>query len=106
MKGKITAGKPGGSNSNMNELLKKLGENDLLAEKGKRLPVDIHPKIIRKLGELQLCITSKDGKKVTNRMLVTEALQDLFAKYEIASSGEDVKTEYLFNAGEEFKAGS
>ena len=85
-------------------MLKALGENDILAEKGKRLPVDIHPKIIRKLGELQLRITTQDNKKVTNRMLVTEALLDLFLKYERISSGEEVSAEYQFNAGETFSA--
>lgn len=100
---KITIGKPGGSNANMNDLLKQLGEDELLTDKGKRLPVDLHPRIHRELGELQLRITGPDGKKVTNRMLVTEALADLFAKYEAASNGENVKTNYVFNPGDTFQ---
>jgi len=99
---KIKAGKPGGTNTNMDELLKQLGENELLTEKGKRLPVDLHPKIHRKIGELQLLIKSKEGKKVSNRMLITEALIDLFEKYRLASEGNDVKTEYVFEFDEKF----
>lgn len=101
---KIKAGKPGGSNANMDELLKQLGENELLTEKGKRFPVDLHPKIHRQIGELQLRITTREDKKVTNRMLLTEALIDLFKKYEQASAGEDVNIDYVFNPGDSFKA--
>lgn len=98
----IASGKPGGQNTNMAELLSQLGQNELITEKGKRLPVDPHPKIHRQLGELQLRITTKDGKKVTNKMMVTEALVDLFKKYEMASAGEDVETTYVFNPGDTF----
>ena len=102
---KIDTVKPSGSNANMEELLKELGQNgnELLTEKGQRLPVDPHPKIHRELGELQLRISTHEGKKVTNKMLVTEALVDLFKKYERASNGEDVKTDYIFKPGDSFK---
>lgn len=100
----ITAGKPGGQNSNMNELLKQLGGNELLTEAGKRFPVDLHPKVHREVGELQLRITTKEGKKVTNRMLINEALIDLFKKYEMASEGKDVTIDYVFNPDDTFKS--
>ncbi len=100
----ITASKPGGKNENMSSLLKQLGGNDLLTDSAKRLPVDLHQKIHDVLEELQFCITTKEGKKVTNRMVLTEALTDLFNKYEKASADESVDIDYVFKKGKEFKS--
>lgn len=103
---KISTEKPSGSNTNMDELLKELGadENELLGKEKKRFPVDLHPKIHREMKRLQAVITTEDDRNVSNRMLVTEALIDLFKKYEKASAGEDVNVDYVFNPGDSFKA--
>jgi predicted DNA-binding antitoxin AbrB/MazE fold protein len=99
----ILAGKPGGSNTKMNELLTKLNENELISEPGKRFPVDLHPKIHRQIGELQLRISTPEGKKVTNKMIITEAIVDVLNKYEAASKDETIKTDYVFKVGDTFK---
>jgi hypothetical protein len=99
----IIPGKPGGKNENMASLLKKLGGNELLTDSlTKRWPVDLHEKIHSVIDDLQFCIRTKEGKKVTNRMVLTEALLDLFNKYEKASHGENVSIDYVFKEGKKF----
>ncbi len=108
-KRRVNAGKPGGSNTNLNDLLKNMDENPLLEGSGSRLPVNVHPKLIRKLDELKMKTYIDAGtnqKKVSSRALITEALTDLFEKYEAAAAAgkDDESTACKFHDGEDFKA--
>lgn len=106
-KNKMSVGKPSGSNTNLDDLLSQIGGGDdnLLKEMGKRFPVDLHPDIHFLVGKLQLVIFADGDKKVTNRMLLTEALIDVIKKYERASKGgkEDIK--YNFRSSDTFESG-
>lgn len=109
MVSRIVASKPGGSNAKLSELLEDMAENPLLEGSGQRLPVNVHPKLIRKLDELKMKTFLDAGdtqKKVSSRALITEALTDLFEKYEAASAAgkDDESTACKFHDGEDFKA--
>lgn len=59
-------------------------EDELLSGAAVRLPIDVHPSLKKKLKTLSTNTIHPDPSKntVTMRMLVTEALSDLFAKYD------------------------
>jgi len=106
---KIRAGKPGGKNANIEDLMREATKTESLLDKlldksnRKRWPVDLHPDLHKEIDRLQLVITGPNGERVNNRMLATEAILALLEKYERKSNGEEVETVYELEEGESFK---
>lgn len=106
---KIQSGKPGGRNTNIDDLMKQAtkvdSKLDTLLDKSnrKRWPVDLHPDLHKEIDRLQVAITGPNGERVNNRMIATEAILALLEKYERKSDGEEVETIYELEENESFK---
>ena len=83
-KGGLSTQKPTGKSNDLSRLLddvdSDVNENCLYGDGGERWTVNLHDDLLHEIGMFQTLYKMQNGRKVTNRILATEAIKLLFKK--------------------------